>query len=157
MYKRQIEALISTWLERLEQEGVDPLSEARRIVDEAPAVLRPRPQTQLGELMQMAQTTVQSARLREGGTLGPYRLVRLLGSGATGSVWEVEDAAGARWALKVLHPIFRAADEGVTLLRNELDQRRDLDLPHLVRAHELLDLEGVLAVRCELVGSVRCV
>jgi len=150
-----IEALISTWLERLEQEGVDPLSEARRIVDEAPAVLRPRLQTQLGELMQMAQTTVQSARLREGGTLGPYRLVRLLGSGATGSVWEVEDAAGARWALKVLHPIFRAADEGVTLLRNELDQRRDLDLPHLVRAHELLDLEGVLAVRCELVGSGR--
>ena len=49
-----VDALISTWLDRLEEDGVDPLAEARRLVDEAPAALRPRLQTQLGELMQMA-------------------------------------------------------------------------------------------------------
>ncbi len=148
-----IDALINSWLDRLEDEGVDPVLEARALVDQAPRALRPMLQAELGGLMQMAQATVQGARLKEGGQLGEYRLLKLLGAGSTGSVWEAQDPAGERLALKVLHPVFLASEDGVETLRNELRQREGLGVPHLVPAHGSVEDGGVVAVRFSLIGQ----
>ncbi|MDO5060058.1 MAG: serine/threonine-protein kinase [Actinomycetaceae bacterium] len=42
--------------------------------------------------------------LLPGDEIGGYQLVRLLGTGGTGKVWEVRDAGGCPFALKLLHP-----------------------------------------------------
>ncbi|EEH64478.1 kinase domain protein [Gleimia coleocanis DSM 15436] len=43
-------------------------------------------------------------RLQPGDELGGYTLIRPLGTGGTGQVWEVRDAGGYVFALKLLHP-----------------------------------------------------
>lgn len=148
-----LDALVGAWLDRITEEGVDPVLEARAVVDQAPHAMRPMLQAELGSLMQMAQATVQGARLRAGGRVGGFSLVRLLGAGSTGSVWEVQDASGERFALKVLHPLFRATDEGLQALHNELEQRRGLAVPHLVPAHGSVEADGILAVVFSLIGQ----
>ena len=40
----------------------------------------------------------------QGERLGPYQILRELGSGAMGTVYEAHDANGVRVALKVVHP-----------------------------------------------------
>ena len=45
---------------------------------------------------------------KAGEDIGGYRLVRPLGKGGAGIVWEVEDGEGARFALKLLHPAIAA-------------------------------------------------
>ncbi len=45
---------------------------------------------------------------KAGEDIGGYRLVRPLGKGGAGIVWEVEDSEGARFALKLLHPAIAA-------------------------------------------------
>ncbi|MCS4484780.1 serine/threonine protein kinase [Gleimia sp. 6138-11-ORH1] len=42
--------------------------------------------------------------LLPGDEIGGYQLVRLLGTGGTGKVWEVRDGGGTSYALKLLHP-----------------------------------------------------
>lgn len=44
--------------------------------------------------------------------VGGYTLVRPLGRGGIGTVWEAEDGAGVRVALKLLHPAQAATEEG---------------------------------------------
>ncbi|WP_026459916.1 serine/threonine-protein kinase [Schaalia suimastitidis] len=43
--------------------------------------------------------------------IGGYRLLHRLGAGGAGTVWLAEDAAGARVALKLIHPALAASDE----------------------------------------------
>ncbi|WP_230206015.1 serine/threonine protein kinase [Actinomyces urinae] len=45
---------------------------------------------------------------KAGEEIGGYRLVRPLGKGGAGIVWEVEDGEGATFALKLLHPAIAA-------------------------------------------------
>lgn len=56
----------------------------------------------------------QQRTLQPGDELGGYTLIRPLGSGGTGQVWEVQDPAGYSYALKLLHPNL-AADETARL------------------------------------------
>lgn len=51
--------------------------------------------------------------------LGGYHLQRRLGAGGAGTVWEATDEGGMRVALKILHPILAATDEGRQRLERE--------------------------------------
>lgn len=51
--------------------------------------------------------------------LGGYHLQRRLGAGGAGTVWEATDEGGMRVALKILHPILAATEEGRQRLERE--------------------------------------
>ena len=68
-----------------------------------------------------------------GRTLNKYRLVRLLGEGGMGSVYEAHDArSGARVAIKVLRPTEPAVAEAAQArFRIEAEVARLIDSPHI--------------------------
>ncbi|WP_315501303.1 protein kinase [Actinomyces radicidentis] len=98
------------------------------------------------------------AGLRAGTVVGGYRLLRRLGAGGMGVVWEAEDADGRRVAMKILHPQI-AADP---VARRRLDREaRVLARVRDARVARILDIEtgdgadgaGVTFVITELVDG----
>lgn len=76
--------------------------------------------------------------LRAGATVGGYRLLRRLGAGGMGAVWEVADEAGDRVAMKILHPQI-AADP---MARRRLDREAQvLARVRDARVARILDIE----------------
>lgn len=86
----------------------------------------------------------ESSELR---LVGGYRLLRHLGSGGAGSVWEATDEAGARVAFKLIHPALAGSEESRARLVKEarlvnqipgpgvarvMDYEADSDIPFVV-------------------------
>ena len=68
-------------------------------------------------------------------TLGDYRLVRLLGEGGMGKVYEAEERLSARkLAVKVLRPELAKVPSARRLFVNEMAVLAKLDHPNIVRA-----------------------
>lgn len=85
-------------------------------------------------------------------SLGSYRLVRRIGSGAMGEVWEAENEgkAGEQVAVKVV-PEFLAHDKLlVERLRREAQAARRLDHPGVVRVIEVSEDDGRIFLVMEL-------
>jgi len=83
---------------------------------------------------------------------GPYRLIRKIGSGATGTVYEASDSdGGARVALKVLSHM-----GGSALLRFKREFRSLADLvhPNLIRLYHLGEDDGLWYFSMEFVDGV---
>lgn len=105
-----------------------------------------------------ATTPTALAALRAGTDVGGYRLVRRLGAGGMGVVWEVADASGQRVAMKILHPQI-AADP---MARRRLDREASvLARVKDSRVARILDIEtgdgadgtGVTFVITELIDG----
>ena len=79
---------------------------------------------------------------------GVYRVVRRLGEGATGTVWEViRERDQMRVALKIPHSAFRGFGTISASLKRELALAKLLDHPNIVRIldfHEGADGEGLI-------------
>ena len=92
---------------------------------------------------------------REGTTFGHYRLLRLIGKGGMGEVYEAEDTVKDRTvALKLLpevashDPVFRKR------LQREAHSAGRLQEPHVVPIHDYGEIDGVLFVDMRMiVGS----
>ena len=83
---------------------------------------------------------------------GPYRIVRTIGSGATGTVYEaIDPESGARVAVKVLTRM-----DGASLLRFKREFRSLADLVHrnLVRLYHLGEDDGLWFFSMEFVDGV---
>jgi len=92
--------------------------------------------------------------LAEGAEIGGYTVVRPLGSGAMGAVYEAVDGGGGRVALKVLHAHVDADPAGRERLRREAAALQRLRHPAVAQVLDA-ELEGPYAfVVTELVDGV---
>jgi serine/threonine-protein kinase len=78
---------------------------------------------------------------------GAWRIVRELGSGATGAVFEARDARDRRVALKVLHPMWRTSEIVVERFAREARVLMRLKSPHVGK---LLDVGNLDAAHGQL-------
>ncbi len=74
--------------------------------------------------------------------LGRFRIVRLLGSGGMGEVYEAIDTQLGRIALKTVIGDITASPERLLRFRKEVQLARSVSNPHVVRIHELFLTEG---------------
>ena len=96
-----------------------------------------------------------SASLSNDTQFGQYRIVRLLGRGGMGEVYEVEHTTlERRYALKLLPPDFAARPEAVGRFRREAKVMANLEHPHIVRVDEFGQTEGRYWLRMQLVHGV---
>ena len=91
---------------------------------------------------------------REGTQFGPYRLLRLIGKGGMGEVYEAEDTVKDRTvALKLLpegvshDPVFRKR------LQREAHSAGRLQEPHVVPIHDYGEIDGVLFVDMRMISG----
>lgn len=99
----------------------------------------------------MSDTTADS---REGSQFGPYRLLRLVGRGGMGDVYEAEDTVRERIvALKLMSqtlsndPVFRSR------MQREARTAGRLHEPHVVPIHDFGEIDGQLYVDMRLIDG----
>ena len=94
------------------------------------------------------------AEPKVGHRVGTYRLVRLIGAGATGRVFEVEHLTiGRRAAMKILAPEHAARPGAIRRLFSEARAISKINHPHIVEVTDLVEAEragGVNAIVMEL-------
>ena len=84
-------------------------------------------------------------------TLGEYRILRQVGEGGMGKVFEAEERlSGRRVALKVLRPELARSAPGRRLFENEMAILAGLDHPNVVRCLCCTEIEGELVMALEL-------
>ncbi|MBW2731216.1 MAG: protein kinase [Deltaproteobacteria bacterium] len=72
-----------------------------------------------------------------GARVGSYRLVRLLGSGGVGSVWQGEHPViGSQVAIKILHPEMCESEEAVRRFVVEAQAVNRIDSPHIIKTFD---------------------
>ncbi|MCW2558361.1 MAG: serine/threonine protein kinase [Mycobacterium sp.] len=96
----------------------------------------------------------EQPKSREGTQFGPYRLLRLIGKGGMGEVYEAEDTVKDRVvALKLLpegvshDPVFRKR------LQREAHSAGRLQEPHVVPIHDYGEIDGVLYVDMRMING----
>ena len=87
-------------------------------------------------------------------TIGDYQLVRLLGEGGMGKVYEAEEAlTKRRVALKVLRPELARLESARRLFLNEMAVMAKLDHPNIVRALAFRQIDDKLVMALELLDG----
>ncbi len=93
--------------------------------------------------------------LATGGMFGCYRVIRPLGRGGMGEVYEVMHVeAGTRHALKLLSEELAADPASVRRFRQEAQVMSTLDHPHIVRVDDFGEEQGQYWLRMELIEAV---
>ena len=87
-----------------------------------------------------------------GATVGPYHILRQLGSGGMGVVWLAEDTRlNRKVALKTVKSADTDTTEGRQRLMREARAAAALNHPHIATVHDVLDVEGQVIVVLEFV------
>lgn len=93
-----------------------------------------------------------TAKAQGGRTFGKYRLIRLLGAGGMGQVWEAEDTEKHRTvALKILAEQFSGDDRFRTRFQRESHAAAILQEPHIIPIHDWGETDGRLYIDMRLV------
>ena len=97
-----------------------------------------------------------SATLADGATLGQYRIIRLLGRGGMGEVYEAEhQVLHRRYALKLLPPDFACQPGALERFQREAQVMANLEHPHIIRVDDFGETGGRYWLRMELAGGVQ--
>lgn len=92
---------------------------------------------------------------REGSLVGPYRLMRLLGRGGMGEVYEAEDTRKRRVvALKLISKQFSADPVFRERMQREADAAGRLTEPHVVPIHDYGEVDGQLYLDMRLIDGI---
>ena len=87
-------------------------------------------------------------------TVGPYRLVRKLGQGGMGTVYEAQhNETGRSVALKLLSPEVRGTEEMVMRFQRESQIAASINHPRSTFVYESGDHDGQLYITMELMGG----
>ena len=87
-------------------------------------------------------------------TVGPYRLIRKLGQGGMGTVFEASHIeSGRNVALKLLSPEVRGTDEMVQRFRRESQIAASINHPRSTFVYEADEHDGQLYITMELMGG----
>ncbi|NBD38447.1 MAG: SUMF1/EgtB/PvdO family nonheme iron enzyme [Verrucomicrobia bacterium] len=93
--------------------------------------------------------------LKEGDSVAEYRVVRLLGRGGMGEVYEVEHKElHTRFALKLIHPSIVSRGDTEHRFRREAQVMAKLKHPNIVHVDDFRQAEGRAWLRMELVEGV---
>jgi serine/threonine protein kinase, bacterial len=91
---------------------------------------------------------------RVGSQFGPYRLMRLLGRGGMGEVYEAEDMRKRRVvALKLISPEYSGNPMFRARMQREADAAGRLTDPHVVPIHDYGEIEGKLYLDMRLIDG----
>jgi len=86
----------------------------------------------------------EAAEPKVGQKIGTYRLIRLIGSGATGRVFEVEHLTiGRRAAMKILAPEHAARPGAIRRLFSEARAISKISHPHIVEVTDLVETDRI--------------
>lgn len=92
---------------------------------------------------------------RTGSLVGPYRLMRLLGRGGMGEVYEAEDTRKRRVvALKLISSQFSADPVFRERMQREADAAGRLTEPHVVPIHDYGEIDGQLYLDMRLIDGL---
>jgi tetratricopeptide (TPR) repeat protein len=75
--------------------------------------------------------------------LGRFRIIRLLGRGGMGEVFEADDLELGRIALKTIRPDLSTSTPALDRFRREVQLARKITGPHVCRIHELFVLPAI--------------
>jgi serine/threonine protein kinase len=102
-----------------------------------------------------AQAEVPRVTLGVGDALGSFRIIRLLGRGGMGEVYEVEHTGlDKRYALKLLPPDFARQPGAVERFRREAKVMAHLEHPHIIQVDDSGETNGRYWLRMALAGGV---
>jgi formylglycine-generating enzyme required for sulfatase activity/serine/threonine protein kinase len=94
--------------------------------------------------------------LEKGAVLGQYRIVRLLGRGGMGQVYEVEHTTlGRRYALKLLPEDFVRSANALERFKREAKVMANLEHPNVIRVDDFGETDGQYWLRMELAEGIR--
>jgi serine/threonine protein kinase len=95
------------------------------------------------------------ASFSPGDRVGEYRIVRLLGRGGMGEVYEAEHSTlGRRYALKFLPADFAKSSGAIERFRREAKVMANLEHPNIVKVDDFDEFKGRYWLRMELVSGV---
>src|SRR3954453_5255404 len=98
--------------------------------------LTPRPGTD-------AESGVEVTGPGAGQRIGSYRIIRLIGQGATGRVFEVEHTTiGRRAAMKILSPEHAGRPGAIRRLFSEAQAVNKINHPHIVEVTDLVEADS---------------
>lgn len=142
-------------------------ADARAQLEAFDRTLRQRwPQSEFNDTPQLARTSLavgeppneefgpRRSDFSDGQKFGPYRIVRKIGEGGMGAVYEaVQEHLGKSVAIKVLSPKLVHDDDVVARFRREMKAAGQIEHPHVVRAMDAGEIDGTHYLVTEFVDG----
>jgi len=94
--------------------------------------------------------------LTEGQSFGQYKVIRLLGRGGMGEVYEVENPVlEKRYALKLMNRKIMERPDATERFKREAKVMARFEHPNIVKVDDFGEFEGLSFLRMELVGGLK--